>query len=250
MPAEAAAQVVRSRHSNHAESDIVVGHTGWRSHAVLPGNQLRRPADPSLCVTTALGLLGMRGFTAHVGVRLIAQTRPAETVAVAAATGPGGLTRRPTGEGGWRASSRDRRQPAEVRACEAEFRLRRGHRSPRCQPRRAVPPLLNEFARGQLRGLIAQYYAPQADARDQLPLTMRQILTRRLTVRGFINYDYSEYYPDFVREVAPAVATARIQCREDIVEGLEHAPEACIGMLCGRNFGKFDRAGRRVKGSR
>jgi len=75
---------------------------------------------------------------------------------------------------------------------------------------------------------------------DQLPDTMRAILTKSLTVRGFINYHFaSEYYDAFQREVSAGIANGRIRYREDFVEGLENTPKAFIGMLEGRNFGKL-----------
>ena len=105
----------------------------------------------------------------------------------------------------------------------------------------AVLPLLNDFARVPVAGLIAQYNGvPQGDGVDRLPVTMRQILSKRLTVRGFIYYDFAaEHYSDFLREVGAGIASGRIRYREDIVDGLENAPEAFIGMLEGRNFGKL-----------
>src|SRR5213592_3877562 len=105
----------------------------------------------------------------------------------------------------------------------------------------AVLPLLNDFARVPVSGLIAQYNGvPDGDGTDRLPATMRQILSKRLTVRGFIYYDFaSEHYADFLREVGAGIATGRIRYREDIVDGLENAPGAFIGMLEGRNFGKL-----------
>ena len=75
---------------------------------------------------------------------------------------------------------------------------------------------------------------------DRLPATMRQILSKRLTMRGFINYDFAaEHYAAFLRKVGAGVAAGRIRYREDIVDGLENAPGAFIGMLEGRNFGKL-----------
>jgi NADPH-dependent curcumin reductase len=69
---------------------------------------------------------------------------------------------------------------------------------------------------------------------------MREILSKSLTLRGFINYDFAaQYYTDFLREVGAGIADGRIRYREDIVDGLENAPEAFIGMLDGRNFGKL-----------
>ena len=102
-------------------------------------------------------------------------------------------------------------------------------------------PLLNKFARVPVSGLVAQYNATgPGDGTDQLPATMRAILAKSLTVRGFINYDFaSEHYAAFLREVGAGIADGRIRYREDFVDGLEKAPEAFIGMLDGRNFGKL-----------
>jgi NADPH-dependent curcumin reductase CurA len=69
---------------------------------------------------------------------------------------------------------------------------------------------------------------------------MRQILSKRLTLRGFIYYDFAaEHYADFLRDVGAGIVAGRIRYREDIVDGLENAPAAFIGMLEGRNFGKL-----------
>ena len=104
----------------------------------------------------------------------------------------------------------------------------------------AVLPLLNTFARVPVCGLIAQYNGPSGgDGTDRLPATMREILSKSLTLRGFINYEFAaEHYPAFLHEVGAGIADGRIRYREDIVNGLEKAPEAFIGMLDGHNFGK------------
>jgi NADPH-dependent curcumin reductase len=104
-----------------------------------------------------------------------------------------------------------------------------------------VLPLLNKFARVPVSGLVAQYNAtsPRGGI-DQLPSTMRAILSKSLTVRGFINYDFAaDHYAAFLREVGAGIADGRIRYRKDLVDGLEKAPEAFIGMLEGRNFGKL-----------
>jgi len=105
----------------------------------------------------------------------------------------------------------------------------------------AVLPLLNKFARVPVSGLIAHYNdAGPGDGTDRLLATMREILSRSLTVRGFINNEFAaEHYPAFLREVGTGIADGRIRYREDFVDGLENAPEAFIGMLEGRNFGKL-----------
>jgi NADPH-dependent curcumin reductase CurA len=79
-----------------------------------------------------------------------------------------------------------------------------------------------------------------SDGTDHLPTTMREILSKSLTLRGFINYDLTaQYHADFLRDVGAGIADGSIRYREDVVDGLENAPEAFIGMLDGRNFGKL-----------
>lgn len=105
----------------------------------------------------------------------------------------------------------------------------------------AVLPLLNTYARIPVSGLIAQYNGPGPDdGTDRLPVTMRQILSKSLRLRGFINSEFAEqYYDEFLREVGAGIADGRIRYREDIVDGLDKAPEAFIGMLDRHNFGKL-----------
>jgi NADPH-dependent curcumin reductase len=105
----------------------------------------------------------------------------------------------------------------------------------------AILPLLNKFARVPISGLIAQYNGVgHGDGIDRLPPTMREILSKSLTRRGFINYDFAgQHYAEFLREVgAGGIADGRIRYREEIVDYLEKAPEAFIRMLDGHNFGK------------
>jgi NADPH-dependent curcumin reductase CurA len=104
----------------------------------------------------------------------------------------------------------------------------------------AVFPLLNQYARVPVCGLIAQYSGHGESVQDRLPATMSGILRRCLLLRGFINTEFLEtHYEAFQTEIGPLVATGKIKYREDIVDGLENAPEAFIGMLSGRNFGKL-----------
>jgi NADPH-dependent curcumin reductase CurA len=104
----------------------------------------------------------------------------------------------------------------------------------------AVLPLLNTFARVPVCGLIAQYNATgPAPGPNLLPATMREVLSKSLTLRGYINYEFAaDHYAAFLRTVSTAVTDGRIRYREDITDGFENAPSAFIGMLEGRNFGK------------
>ena len=105
----------------------------------------------------------------------------------------------------------------------------------------AVPPLLNNFARIPVCGLIAQYNGlDYGDGTDRLPATMGAILSKSLMLRGFINGEFApHHYDEFLRPVGAGTREGRIRYREDIVDDLEKAPEAFIRMLDGRNFGKL-----------
>src|SRR6266550_3153711 len=264
MEGESVATVIASRHPGYSEGDIVLAQTGWRTHALSDRADLRK-LDPAVApVTTGLGVLGMPGFTAYGGLRVIGKPQPGETVVVAAASGPvGSLVGQLAQLAGARAVGiaggpqkcafvkNELGFDAAVDQRAADFPARLAATCPDGIDIyfenvggaiwETVLPLLNDFARVPVSGLIAQYNGvPEGDGIDRLPATMRQILSKRLTVRGFINYDFAaEHYSDFLREVGAGIAAGRIRYREDIVDGLENAPGAFIGMLEGRNFGKL-----------
>jgi len=264
MTGEAVAQVLVSNHSQYVKGDVVAAHTGWRTHALSDGTGLRKLDPTAAPVTTALGVLGMPGFTAYGGLRAIGKPQPGETTVVAAASGPvGSLVGQLARLAGARAVGiaggpqkcafvkDELRFDAAVDHRAADFPAQLAAACPQGIDVyfenvggaiwEAVLPLLNDFARVPVSGLIAQYNGvPPGHGTDRLPATMRQILSKRLTIRGFINYDFAaKHYADFLREVGAGVATGRIRYREDIVDGLENAPGAFIGMLEGRNFGKL-----------
>jgi NADPH-dependent curcumin reductase CurA len=264
MTGETVAQVLTSNHPAYAEGDIVLAPTGWCTHALSDGRGLRK-VDPSFApVTTGLGVLGMPGFTAYSGLRLIGKPQPGETVVVAAASGPvGSLVGQLAKLAGARAVGivggpekcafvkNELGFDAAIDHRAVEFPA---HLAAACPKGidvyfenvggavwQAVLPLLNNFARVPVCGLVAQYNGPSGgDGTDRLPATMREILSRSLTLRGFIYYEFAkQHYAEFLREVGAGIADGRIRYREDIVDGLEKAPEAFIGMLDGQNFGKL-----------
>ena len=264
MPGESVAAVVASLAPDYSEGDVVRAQTGWSTHALADGANLRKIDSAIAPVTTALGVLGMPGFTAYGGLRVIGKPAPGETVVVAAASGPvGSLVGQLAKIAGARvvgiaggpekcAYLKDElRFDATVDHKSADFAARLAAACPKGidvyfenvggAVWQAVLPLLNKFARVPVSGLVAQYNAvgPSGDT-DRLPATMRQILTKSLTIRGFINYEFAaEHFAAFQREVAAGIADGRIRYREDFVDGLDKAPEAFIGLLEGRNFGKL-----------
>ncbi len=264
MEGESVATVIASLHPGYSEGDIVLARTGWRTHALSDRADLRK-LDPAVApVTTGLGVLGMPGFTAYGGLCVIGKPAPGETVVVAAASGPvGSLVGQLAKIAGARAVgiAGGPEKCAYVKD-ELRFDAAIDHRDSAFVAKltaacpngidvyfenvggaiwQAVLPLLNKFARVPVSGLIAQYNAVgTGDGADRLPATMREILSKSLTVRGFINYEFAaEHYSAFLREVGAGIAAGRIRYREDFVDGLERVPEAFIGMLEGRNFGKL-----------
>ncbi|MCL6708146.1 NADP-dependent oxidoreductase [Pseudomonas sp. R2.Fl] len=271
MEGEIIARVVQSRHSGFQVGENIAGRLGWLTHAISDGTGLAKLDGRFKPITTALGVLGMPGLTAYAGLLEIGKPQPGETVVVAAATGPvgslvGQIARikgaRTVGIAGGPDKCAyaldtlgfddviDHRSPAFAddlaAACpngiDVYFELVGG------AVWQAVLPLLNEFARVPLCGLVAEYNVPASVVADRLPATMRAALTRSLTLRGFIVREFWGQRPTFLDEVGAWIDQGRVRFREDIVDGLANAPTAFIGMLEGKNFGKLivavDDAGR------
>ncbi len=263
MEGETVAEVLKSRHSDFAPGDIVRGRIGWCSHAVIGGDKLRLVETHGAPVSAALGVLGMPGFTAWSGLKFIGKPQPGETVAVAAASGPVGSM---VGQLAKLAGARPVGIAGGPEKCafvkdELGFDAVLDHRSPSLSsdlqtacPKGidvyfenvgghvwdAILPLLNPYGRVPVCGLVAHYNGAGAGNEDRLPTTMGAILRRSLTVRGFIQTEFAaEHFATFLAEVGPRVASGEVRYREDIVEGIENAPEAFIGMLTGKNFGKL-----------
>ena len=255
--------VVESNLDGFAVDDFVLSGNGWQEYAVSDGRNVRK-LDPSHApISTAVGVLGMPGHTAYVGLLDIGKPQPDDTVVVSAASGAVGAVvgqiarikgcrvvgvagapekcEYVVGELGFDAcvSHHSDQLPTELKAACPEgvdvyFENVGG------KVFDAVLPLLNTFARVPVCGRIATYNltAPPPGS-DQVPKVMGLVLVRRLTVRGFIVFDHADREPDFLRDVGGWICDGEVKYREDIVEGLDHAVEAFQGLLEGRNFGKL-----------
>ncbi|MGZ6000187.1 MAG: NADP-dependent oxidoreductase [Rhizomicrobium sp.] len=255
-------EVVASNNDKYAVGDIVLAHTGWQTHAVSRGVGLRK-LDPSVApVSTALGVLGMPGMTAYAGLLEIGQPKEGETVVVAAASGAvgsvvGQIARikgaRAVGIAGGADKCRYVTDELGFDACvdhrAADFPEQLKAACPKgvdvyfenvgVPVFDAVLPLFNTFARIPVCGVIAQYNMTELPpGPDRVPLLLRNVLTKRLTMRGFIVTDFAAKFPDFIRDMPQWIKEKRIKYREDIAEGLENAPQTFMGLLKGRNFGK------------
>jgi len=263
MTGESVAEVVISHVPALAPGDLVLAETGWQTHYLSDGKALRKLDHRATPVTTALGVLGMPGFTAYSGLRFIGQPKPGETVVVAAASGPVGSL---VGQLAKLSGARAIGIAGGADKCKyvkgvLGFDEAVNHKSASFSEElalacpsgidvyfenvggiiwQAVLPLLNKFARVPVCGLIAQYNGVSNDDRNNtVAATMREVLTRSLTLRGFLNSEFLKYYPDFLTEVGDALRAGKIKYREDVVDGIENAPEAFMGMLEGRNHGKL-----------
>jgi NADPH-dependent curcumin reductase CurA len=263
MPGETISTVISSRHPDFATGDLVLAYTGWCTHAVIQPEKVRRITQKALPITTQLGVLGMPGFTAYGGLKEIGMPKKGETVVVAAASGPvgslvGQLAKldgaRAVGITGGQAKcayvKNELRFDAVVDHRSADFRRALQAACPDGidvyyenvggAVWQAVLPLLNRFARVPVSGIISHYDSSDTTGQNMLPETMRLVISQRLRIQGFLNFDYTEkLYGDFQREVSDGIAAGLIRYREDIVDGLENAPAALLGMLEGKNFGKL-----------
>lgn len=252
-------QVAASKNKDFKEGDVVGSYVGWQDYAVSNGAGLTR-LDPKIVkpYSLALGLLGMPGMTAYAGLMDIGQPKPGETVVVSAASGAVGSV---VG------------QLAKLKGCRAVgvaggpekckyvvetlgFDACIDHRTDKLRDQiaaacpkgidfyfenvggatqRAVWPLLNNFSRVAVCGMIASYNDPNPQAGPDL----RSVLVKRMTVRGFIVTELAPKFPNAIAELAQAYHQGKIKYREDVVEGLEKAPEAFFGLLQGKNFGKL-----------
>lgn len=257
-------EVVESREPALPVGSWVLSYSGWQTHAVATRAEVR-PLDPSAApVTTALGVLGMPGLTAYSGLLEIGRPREGETVVVAAATGPVGSA---VGQIAKLKGARTVGVAGGPEKCamlldDFGFDAAVDHRSPtfRDDLKAAVPdgidvyfenvggavldavlPRLNKYARIPVCGLVAGYNATALpDGPDRMGWFLTQVLTRSLTVRGFIVDEFQRSHGrDFVRDMTQWVREGSVRYREDVVEGLDSAPEAFRGLLRGENLGKL-----------
>jgi len=257
-------RVEASLHPDYQAGDLVLGFNGWQDYALSDGTGLTkleaRMPQPSL----ALGALGMPGFTAYMGLLDIGQPKPEETVVVAAASGAVGSVVgqiaklkgcRVVGIAGGAVKCRSVIDELGFDVCidhySADFNQQLAPACPKGidvyfenvggKVFDAVLPLLNPAARIPVCGLIAHYNDTELPAGpDRLGLLTRTLLTKRIKMQGFIIFDdYGHRYGEFFKQMSTWLNDGKIIFREDMVDGLENAPQAFIGLLEGKNFGKL-----------
>lgn len=257
-------QVEASNHPEFEAGEWVLAYTGWQDYGISNGEGLiklgKTPTHPSY----ALGVMGMPGFTAYMGLLDIGQPKAGETLVVAAATGAVGSMVgqigklkgcRVVGIAGGEEKCRFAKEQlgfdecidhkaddfAEqlTKACDNGIDIYFENVGGKVFD--AVMPLLNTSARIPLCGLISQYNATSLpEGPDRLSMLMGQLLVKRIKMQGFIIFDdYAHRYNEFANDMGQWLAEGKIHYREHLVEGLENAPQAFIGLLEGKNFGKL-----------
>ncbi|WP_439576257.1 NADP-dependent oxidoreductase [Elioraea sp.] len=251
-------RVLASRDARFAPGDIALGGFGWQTHSVMPGKQLLKLDPAEAPISTALGVLGMPGLTAHVGMSDIGQPKAGETVVISAASGAVGAVAgqiarlagsRVVGVAGGAEKCRFVTETLGFDACIDHRAGDLAGSLDRACPngidvywenvggalQAAVFPRLNDFGRMVMCGMIAQYN----DADPLAGPNLGPVVRKRLRIQGFIVSDQWQRLGEWRALAAPMLRDGRLKYREDVVEGLDAAPSAFIGLLQGRNFGKL-----------
>ncbi len=256
-------EVVESRNPRYAVGDKVVGFGGWQEYSVVNADQpgaLRKVDTTHVPLSHYLGAVGMPGVTAWYGLVNIIDAKAGQTVVVSAATGAvgsafGALAKarglRAVGIAGGADKCKyavdelgfdaciDYKQHADAASLSRALRdacpdgIDGYFENVGGMVLDAVLPRMNAFGRIALCGMIAGY--------DGKPLPLAYpalILTQRLKVQGFIVSEHMEVWPDALKELGMLVGTGKLRPRESVSQGIESAPEAFLGLLKGKNFGK------------
>ncbi len=255
--------VETSLNTNYQMGDLILSANGWQEYALSDGKGLLKLTNDLPALSLNLGVLGMPGFTAYMGLLDIGQPKPNEAVVVAAASGAVGAVVgqiakikgcRVVGIAGGADKCRYAVDELGFDICldhhAEDFALQLANacskgidvyfESVGGKIFDAVLPLLNTKARIPVCGMIASYNSTNLPAGpDRLGLLEGILLRKRIKMQGFIIFDdYGNRYPEFVNQMKTWLKQGKIKFLEDITDGLENAPNAFIGMLEGRNFGK------------
>jgi len=256
-------EVVESKSPNYKPGDKVVGMGGWQQYAVVDGNQpgmLRKVDTTHIPLSAYLGAVGMPGVTAWYGLVKICTPKAGETIVVSAASGAvgsvvGQLAKargcRAVGIAGGPDKCRYVVEELGFDAC-VDYKLHSDLKSLSTALKDACPSgidgyfenvggvildavmlRMNAFGRMAFCGMISGYNG------EPIPMTYPQlILQSRMKVEGFIVSEHMEVWPEALKELGGMVATGKMKFRESVAQGIESAPEAFIGLLKGKNFGK------------
>jgi NADPH-dependent curcumin reductase CurA len=250
-------EVIESRNPRFRAGDFVLGLDGWQCYGVCSGKGLRKLDPAEAPISYAVGVLGMPGLTAYVGLLDIGRPKEGETVVVSAAAGAVGSIAgqiakikgcRVVGTAGTDEKcayvvndlgfdacinyKREDLSAALKAACPGGIDVYFDNVGGAVL--QAVLKRINVHARIPLIGLISQYN----DAKPSPGPNLGSVLSNRALIQGMIIFDHFDRMPDFLRDMSQWLREGRVRYREDIVQGLENAPRAFIGLLQGENIGK------------
>ncbi len=258
MTGETVGEVIASGDPGFAVGDLVQGSRGWQTHTLSRARSLVKLPDSGPPISTYLGVLGMPGTTAYSGMKDIGEPKAGETVVITAASGAVGSV---AGQLGKRAGARVIGVAGGAEKC-AWVKQALGfdecidHRGPDLKGALAAAcpdgidvyfenvggpiqfaafPMMNAFGRVIMCGMVAQYNDTQFQPGPNLGFVIKM----RVRIQGLIVTDKMERFAEWRGLATPWVADGSLVYREDIMEGLESAPAALVGILAGRNFGKL-----------
>jgi len=249
-------EVIESRNPAFKPGDKVVGMSGWQEYGTSDGADLHIVDTTHVPLSAYLGPVGMPGVTAWYGLNRIIEPKAGETVVVSAASGAvgsvvGQLAKaagcRAVGIAGGEEKCRYVVETLGFDAC-VDYKAGKLYEDLKAaapdgvdgcfenvggEVLDAVMSRMNAFGRIALCGMISGY--------DGKPVPMQApalLLRERLKIQGFIVSEHLDVWPQALRELDQAVATGKLKYRESVAEGIENAPEAFLGLLRGKNFGK------------
>jgi NADPH-dependent curcumin reductase CurA len=259
MRSFAAGRVLASRHPRYTEGDRVMGMLGWQEYAITDGRAIRRKVvEEDLPLSLALGVLGLNGVTAYFALTEVGEPRPGDVVVVSTAAGAVGSAAgqiaklcgcRTVGIAGG---------PAKVRMCLDEFRYDAAldYRVPTFELDLAaacngVVDVYFDNTSGPISDAVVRHLARRArvvicgtasvaswDPWPHGPRAERHLLNKSARMQGFLIWDYEHRYEEAVARLASWVRSGALRYREDILEGLDQAPDAIAGLYRGENLGK------------
>ena len=251
-------QVMQSNHPQFSAGDFVLGYDGWQAYSVVKGETLRKLDPKQASISYALGITGMPGMTAYFALLDVGQPQSGETVVISAASGAvGSVAGQIAKIKGCRVvgvAGSDAKCDYVVKELGFDECINRNTQDLSSALKAACPDGIDVYfdntagaileavlqqinlgARIPLVGLISQYNAENPPPGPNL----MPLLVKRALIKGFLVSDYQQRQAEFLNDVVQWLQAGKLKYKEDVVEGLENAPRAFIGLLQGKNFGKL-----------
>ena len=251
-------QVMQSNHPQFSAGDFVLGYDGWQAYGVSKGETLRKLDPKQAPISYALGITGMPGMTAYFALLDVGQPQSGETVVISAASGAvGSVAGQIAKIKGCRVvgvAGSDAKCDYVMKELGFDECINRNTQDLSSALKAACPDGIDVYfdntagaileavlqqinlgARIPLVGLISQYNAENPPPGPNL----MPLLVKRALIKGFLVSDYQQRQAEFLNDVVQWLQAGKLKYKEDVVEGLENAPRAFIGLLQGKNFGKL-----------